>query len=54
MIGAGGIVCGADAAGKIRAGAQLVQLYTGLIYRGPELIAECARAIAAERRDARA
>ena len=47
MIGAGGIHCGADAADKIRAGAQLVQLYTGLVYRGPGLIAECVRAIAA-------
>ena len=47
LIGAGGIHCGADAADKIRAGAQLVQLYTGLVYRGPGLIAECVRAIAA-------
>ena len=54
LIGAGGIACGADAVGKIRAGAHLVQLYTGLIYRGPQLIAECARAIAAEPRDTRA
>jgi dihydroorotate dehydrogenase len=54
LIGAGGIACGADAAAKIRAGAHLVQLYTGLIYRGPALIAECARAIAAEPRGTRA
>jgi len=47
LIGAGGIVSGADAAEKIAAGASLVQLYTGLIYRGPALIAECAEAIAA-------
>jgi dihydroorotate dehydrogenase len=46
LIGAGGIVSGADAAEKVAAGASLVQLYTGLIYRGPALIAECARAIA--------
>jgi len=46
LIGAGGIVSGADAAEKIAAGASLVQLYTGLIYRGPALISECARAIA--------
>jgi dihydroorotate dehydrogenase len=45
LIGAGGIVSGADAVEKLSAGASLVQLYTGLIYRGPELIAECARAI---------
>ncbi|HSH08224.1 MAG TPA: quinone-dependent dihydroorotate dehydrogenase [Burkholderiales bacterium] len=50
LIGAGGILSGADAAEKITAGASLVQLYTGLIYRGPALIAECAAAIAAQRR----
>ncbi len=44
LIGAGGILSGADAAEKLDAGATLVQLYTGLIYRGPELIAECASA----------
>jgi dihydroorotate dehydrogenase len=49
LIGAGGILSGADAAQKIAAGASLVQLYTGLIYRGPALIAECATAIAAQR-----
>jgi dihydroorotate dehydrogenase len=31
---------------KIQAGAALVQIYTGFIYRGPELIRECARALA--------
>lgn len=53
IIGVGGIVCGADAVEKIRAGADLVQLYTGLIYRGPALVRECALAIArdAARRD---
>jgi dihydroorotate dehydrogenase len=50
LIGAGGILSGADAAEKMTAGASLVQLYTGLIYRGPALIAECAAAIAARRR----
>jgi dihydroorotate dehydrogenase len=44
LIGAGGILSGFDAAEKMRAGASLVQLYTGLIYRGPELVAECASA----------
>lgn len=44
LIGAGGIISGADAAEKFSAGASLVQLYTGLIYRGPALIAECAAA----------
>jgi dihydroorotate dehydrogenase len=40
VIGVGGIVDGAQAAEKIEAGATLVQLYSGLIYRGPQLIAE--------------
>ncbi|HEU0282760.1 MAG TPA: quinone-dependent dihydroorotate dehydrogenase, partial [Gallionella sp.] len=35
IIGAGGILSGKDAAEKIEAGAALVQLYSGLIYRGP-------------------
>jgi dihydroorotate dehydrogenase len=48
LIGAGGIMSGADAAEKFRAGAALVQLYTGLIYRGPGLIAECASAYRAK------
>ena len=46
IIGVGGILAGEHAREKIDAGAQLVQLYTGLIYRGPALIAECARALA--------
>jgi len=46
IIGVGGIFSGADAVEKLRAGASLVQLYTGLVYRGPALIAECRRAIA--------
>jgi len=46
IIGVGGIMCGDDAKEKIDAGATLVQVYTGLIYRGPDLIAECARALA--------
>ncbi|HYC44272.1 MAG TPA: quinone-dependent dihydroorotate dehydrogenase [Burkholderiales bacterium] len=41
VIGVGGIMNGADARAKIAAGASLVQLYTGLIYRGPALVAEC-------------
>ena len=44
LIGAGGIMSAADAAEKFAAGASLVQLYTGLIYRGPDLVAECAAA----------
>jgi dihydroorotate dehydrogenase len=46
IIGVGGILSGKDAQEKIDAGATLVQIYTGLIYRGPGLIAECARALA--------
>lgn len=46
IIGVGGILSGADAREKISAGATLVQIYTGLIYRGPELVAEVARALA--------
>jgi dihydroorotate dehydrogenase len=46
LIGAGGILCGADAVEKLQAGATIVQLYTGLIYRGPGLVAECASALA--------
>lgn len=44
LIGAGGILCGDDAKQKREAGANLVQLYTGLIYRGPRLVPECASA----------
>ncbi|OIQ86144.1 dihydroorotate dehydrogenase (quinone) [mine drainage metagenome] len=47
IIGVGGIVDAAAARAKLDAGADLVQLYTGLIYRGPQLIAECAQALAA-------
>jgi len=46
VIGVGGVMSAEDAEAKIRAGATLVQLYTGLIYRGPRLVAECARALA--------
>jgi dihydroorotate dehydrogenase len=45
LIGVGGILCGADAAAKISAGASLVQFYSGMIYRGPDLIGECVEAI---------
>lgn len=45
IIGVGGIVAGTDAATKITSGADLVQLYSGLIYRGPRLIGECVDAI---------
>jgi dihydroorotate dehydrogenase len=45
IIGVGGIINGQDAAEKIAAGASLVQIYTGFIYKGPKLIEECVRAI---------
>jgi len=45
IIGVGGILNGTDAAEKIDAGASLVQIYSGLIYRGPELIREACTAI---------
>ena len=45
LVGVGGILSGADAATKTAAGASLVQCYTGLVYRGPELIRECVDAI---------
>lgn len=45
IIGVGGILSGQHAVEKIRAGANAVQLYTGLIYRGPGLVGECVRAI---------
>jgi dihydroorotate dehydrogenase len=45
IIGVGGIFQGEDALEKMRAGAALVQIYSGLIYRGPTLIAECAAAL---------
>jgi dihydroorotate dehydrogenase len=48
LIGAGGIMAGADAAEKFSAGASLVQLYTGLVYRGPELVGECVSAYRAK------
>ncbi len=44
IIGCGGIFSAKDAKEKITAGASLVQLYSGLIYQGPKLISECARA----------
>jgi len=45
IIGVGGIQSGADAREKIDAGAQLVQIYTGMIYRGPDLVAEAVQAL---------
>lgn len=44
IIAAGGVASTADAAAKKAAGADLVQIYTGFIYQGPRLIADCAAA----------
>lgn len=49
LIGVGGIMSGADAASKIEAGADAVQIYTGMIYRGPHLLREAIAATARAR-----
>ena len=49
IIGVGGIMSGEDAAAKIRAGADVVQIYSGLIYTGPGLVSDAAQAIKALR-----
>jgi dihydroorotate dehydrogenase len=49
IIGVGGVMSGDDARAKIAAGADLVQIYTGLIYQGPALVAQAARALAQQR-----
>lgn len=46
IIGVGGIMCGEDAVSKMEAGASLVQIYSGFIYRGPSIVSESAAAIA--------
>ena len=48
LVGAGGILAASDTREKIAAGASLVQLYTGLIYRGPDLVSECVSAFRAK------
>ncbi|MBP6020879.1 MAG: dihydroorotate dehydrogenase (quinone), partial [Burkholderiaceae bacterium] len=45
IIGVGGIASGRQAQEKMAAGANAIQLYTGLIYRGPALITECVQAL---------
>ncbi|MBR6576541.1 MAG: quinone-dependent dihydroorotate dehydrogenase, partial [Akkermansia sp.] len=45
IIGVGGITTAEDAVNKIKAGASLVQLYSGFIYNGPPLVQAAARAI---------
>jgi dihydroorotate dehydrogenase len=52
VIGVGGILQGADAAEKLDAGASLVQIYSGLVYRGPQLVSECVSACLAKSRTA--
>ena len=47
LVGVGGILSGDQARERREAGADLVQVYTGFIYRGPGLVAECARALLA-------
>lgn len=47
IIGVGGVMSADDARAKLRAGASLVQIYTGFIYRGPQLIGEILRALSA-------
>jgi len=49
IMGVGGILSGEDAVAKIEAGADVVQIYTGLIYKGPALVTEAARAIQLKR-----
>jgi len=45
IVGVGGILSGYDAVSKIEAGADVVQIYTGLIYKGPALVHEVAKAL---------
>ena len=49
IIGVGGVMSAADAVSKYEAGADIVQIYTGFIYKGPELVKQAARALAARR-----
>ncbi len=49
LVGVGGILDGSDAAEKLDAGAALVQIYSGLIYRGPQLVGECVNEIRRQR-----
>lgn len=49
IIGVGGVLSAEDAVSKIHAGADVVQIYTGLIYEGPALVTRCAQALRALR-----
>ncbi len=53
IIGVGGVMSAEDARSKLDAGADLVQIYTGLIYLGPALVPACAAALKAARAPAR-
>jgi dihydroorotate dehydrogenase len=50
IVGVGGVMSPADALSKLEAGADLVQIYTGLIYEGPGLVSRCAKAMKAQNR----
>jgi dihydroorotate dehydrogenase len=50
IIASGGVMTGDDAVAKVQAGAKIVQLYTGFIFNGPQLITDCIEAIADYRR----
>jgi dihydroorotate dehydrogenase len=52
IIGVGGVMSAADARAKVAAGADLVQIYTGFIYKGPDLVQQAAQSLAADRRAA--
>ena len=49
IIGVGGVLSAADAAAKIAAGADLVQIYTGLIYKGPDIVRKAAQLLSERR-----
>ncbi len=51
LVGVGGVLTGSDAADKLEAGARLVQIYSGLIYRGPWLLTECVEEIRRQSED---
>jgi dihydroorotate dehydrogenase len=51
IIGVGGVMTAQDSVSKIRAGADVIQIYTGLIYNGPQLVSDAARAIKRMPRD---
>jgi dihydroorotate dehydrogenase len=54
IIGVGGIMNGADAVEKMQSGAALVQVYTGFIYSGPDIVTDCVEAIRAMKSSSRA